>query len=132
MKRWSSWDAYALPEIHASPGRTFSGVLGQTTVSSFWGGSFALGTGYSPGAGSLRFGFRLQPAFRSSRTSFNNDVSSDVPNQVVWNTALELAYLVSDELLVNAGYTDQTLLGPAYNSTLSRTFSVGMQRRWSR
>ena len=132
MKRWSSWDIYVLPELHASPGRSFSGIIGQTDVSSFWGGSFALGTGYSPGAGALRFGFRLQPAFRSSRTSTSNDVISDVPNQIVWNTALEAGYLVSDDWMINAGYTDQTLLGPAYNSTLSRSISIGMQRRWSR
>jgi hypothetical protein len=53
-------------------------------------------------------------------------------NQLAWDAGLEASYLVADDWSISASYTDQTLLGPAVNTALSRTFSLAIQHRWQR
>lgn len=128
MKKWTLWDSYLIPELHASPAREFE----TAQVSSFWGGSVSAGMGVSPGTGALRVGLRLQPVYRSSRAVSSEGIVGDTASQYSWNSAIEATYLYSDSWMVSAAYVDQTLLGPAKNATLSRTATLGIQRRWDR
>lgn len=132
VKHWSAWDAYAIPEIHRSFGRHFGSNLTFTEVGAGWGGSLSVGVGVSPGAGNFRIGLRIQPQYDSPKDAKTEASTSRTGYQVVWNTALEASYLVAAAWTLNATYTDQTLLGPAVNTSLSRTFALGFQRRWER
>ena len=52
--------------------------------------------------------------------------------RISWDAALEVGYLVAQDWSLTASYTDQTLIGPAVNTMLGRTFSVAVQHRWER
>lgn len=129
VKQWPRFDAYFLPEAHYSFARTFRELQ---TVRPGFGGSFALGVGYSPGGGNLRFGLRVQPAYNQSMQVSAPAVTTQTSYQLAWDTAAEASYLVADNWSLTASYTDQTLLGPAVNVSLSRGFLVGLQHRWER
>jgi hypothetical protein len=133
VKRWSAWDSYAIPEIHFTFSRTFQPTsASEIQVGSGWGGSFSLGVGVSPGAGDFRIGLRVQPLYDSQKQVTTDGSTTETSHQLLWNTALEATYLVSTRWAINATYIDQTLLGPAVNTTLSRTFALGIQHRWAR
>ncbi len=130
VKTYRAWDFSAVPEIHRSLNRTFSDTAGESvSVAPGMGASLAVGAGYSPRMGNLRVGLRLQPVVNASKTVRSTSGVNETGFQKTWNTSLELSYLISDEWSVNSSYTDQTLLGPARNSTLSRTFALGLQMR---
>jgi hypothetical protein len=131
-KRWNSWDANALGEVHYSFTRSFQSL----EVAPGWGSSFALGFGFSPNAGNLRFGLRIQPTFAASKRARSlSETSESAPTRTV-DSILEASYLLSESnggtWTAFAAYTDQTLLGPARNTTLSRTIALGLQKRWDR
>jgi hypothetical protein len=134
LKTWDVWDAFAMPEVHYSLGRTFSNsALGDTiAVGPGWGGSLALGVGLSPWHGDLRIGLRVQPAYGGAKTVTSSTGETLQANQLAWDAGLEASYLVADDWSISASYTDQTLLGPAVNTALSRTFSLAIQHRWQR
>lgn len=133
IKRWSKWDIFVLPEAHWTFSRKFeSSSSGITETGSGWGGSFALGIGVSPGSGDFRVGFRIQPVYESGKNVSSSGTSQRTSYQLSWNTALEATYLIDTVWSLNAQYTDQTLLGPAVNTTLSRTFALGILHRWER
>jgi len=133
VKRWSTWDVYTITEIHYGFSRTFQLSTGNSrTLGSGLGGSCSIGVGVSPGAGNFRIGLRIQPLYESPRINSDSGVPSQISYQLSWNTALEASYLIDTAWAINASYTDQTLLGPAVNTTLSRTFALGLQHRWTR
>jgi hypothetical protein len=132
IKRWSSWDAQLLPEVHYSFARRFQ--AGTLQVTPGWGMSFTLAGGYS--IGPFRVGFRLQPLLNQAQhfEFFSDDLvrTASTARRLLWTTGTELTYLHSDHWSMSATYTDQTLLGPAYNTTLSRSLALAVQRRWMR
>lgn len=134
LKRWSSLDAYVMPEMHYAFTRTFTDPTtgGPFTISPGLGASFALGLGYSPGGGNFRIGARVQPMWGDRKTVNTAQGERLTAYQLSWDAALELGYLIATDWSLTASYTDQTLLGPAVNSTLGRTFSVAVQHRWER
>jgi hypothetical protein len=126
VKRWADWDALAMPEVHFSFARDF----GPLRVAPGWGGSVKVGGGRSWGA--LRLGLGLQPVYEQPRRTVESGIESRGARQVAWNTGLDAAYALSGEWSASAAYVDQTLLGPAVNSTLSRSFAVQLRRLWPR
>lgn len=137
IKRWSSWDAFALPELHYGLPRTFQAAdTERTRVSPGFGASLALGGGWSPGGGAFRLGLRIQPVFNQAKSiqisGDGADAATRTSRQLAWESGLDATYVWSDQLSLGASYVDQTLLGPAINSTLSRSFALSLQRRWPR
>jgi hypothetical protein len=127
-KTWGSWDAFTLMEAHRSFQRTFHGVQ----VNPGFGGSVAIAGGYSPTFLPLRVGLALSPAYEGAYTVTENGQSSTSSHQLVWNTSLQLGWLIHSSATLSAIYTDQTLTGPATNVSLSRTLAVTFQKRWER
>lgn len=133
QKRWSSWDAYVIPEAHYSFERSFGERgFGSSEIAPGWGGSVAVGAGIAPVSDQLRFGIRVQPVFNQAMSIRNETGGSRSTGQRSVDASLELTYLAADSWSVFATYTDQTLIGPAVNSTLSRTVSMAVQHRWER
>lgn len=137
VKRWSHWDAFAIPEVHYSLERTFLDVGSSVgsdsmTVAPGWGTSLAFGVGYSPSSSPMRFGMSLQPIYSQPKRVIFSGGESLASYQLTWDASFDVTYLVSSEWSVNANYSDQTLLGPAINSTLSRTVALSLRRGWER
>lgn len=131
-KKWSLWDAYFLSEVHRGWSRSFSSINETIRVTPGWGASWSMGWGLSPGGGNLRIGLRVQPTWEQSKKISTATSELRSHSQKAIDTSIEFAYLVQEEWSILSAYTDQTLLGPAKNVALSRSFSVGLQKRWAR
>lgn len=143
-KRVEFWDLLAIAELHRSLPRVFSATpANQETlrVDAGYGASAAVGAGYSPGGGKWRLGVRLQPSFAEGRVLVASpDSASSRPTRSrpvrVVDTSLEASWLIDESAAGTwtafGAYVDQTLLGPAANTSLNRIVSLGIQRRWDR
>jgi hypothetical protein len=133
VKSWSSWDALLIAETHRSFTKTFTdpGTNEPLKLTPGWGGSLGLGAGYSPGRLPIRFGLLVSPAHEGG-TLAEGSIDSHSSSQLVWNTSLLAAWMPTRQSSVSAIYTDQTLVGPASNVALNRTFAVLLQKRWER
>jgi hypothetical protein len=131
VKTLGDWDATASLEAHRSLPKTVSraGGSSELRLSPGWGGSALVALGFSPGGGALRLGASLSPVFEGAVVSSGETAARSEP-QLVWNTGLQATYLLSPSWSAGASYVDQTLAGPARNSSLSRTLSLTAQRRW--
>jgi hypothetical protein len=115
IKRWSDWDANVV--LKAGRDLNFNGTL---LNSSF-------GTGYSF-ADVWRIGGSLETQYVSSQ-----DIGGAATlAKLVWNTGATVTCLVGSSSSLVLGYVDQTLFGPAYNTTLARTGSFSFQHRFER
>jgi hypothetical protein len=134
-RSWGMWDAWLWAEGHWYLPRTFESPTGPSSFSvsrhfsSGWGASGLLGVGASPGMGNFRIGLFVSPIYESDRTVTMNIVAS-TGAKWVWNTGVQASYLFSDEWSTTLTYTDQTILGHAYNNSLSRSISLLLQRRF--
>ena len=131
LKSWGDWDAALIGEAHRSFARTFSTSEGDLHLTPGWGGSAALAGGYSLTRVPLRFGLVISPSYEGGVTA-DGAISSVSDSQLVWNTSLLLGWMLGHDSTLSAVYTDQTLLGPASNASLSRTLAVLYQKRWER
>lgn len=132
IKRWSDWDAMIIVKLGRLFSETFTSSLnGVARVGASWGLSASVGGGYSFGE-IFRMGLSLEPQYQSPqevRTSVGENTTSQ---KLVWNTGLTATALVGADSSLVLGYTDQTLFGPAINTTLARTFSFSYQHRFER
>jgi hypothetical protein len=130
-KSWSSWDSSILVETHRAFSRTFATAPGPLKLIPGWGASASAGAGYSPSGVPVRFGLSLAPSYEGGIAS-EGTVTSSSDSQLVWNTSAQLGWMVTHGSTLSAIYTDQTLVGPASNASLSRTFALSYQKRWER
>ncbi|NDD91122.1 hypothetical protein EBZ37_03455 [bacterium] len=128
LKTREPWDFSLTPEIYRGLARRFNAL----SVDPGFGASALVALGYHLKAYPWRLGFRLQPVWNQGRRTESEGIDQVARSQWVWNTGLDLSILASSSLSVNLNYTDQTLFGPAINTTLSRTVALGIQRRWPR
>ncbi|MBS1960659.1 MAG: hypothetical protein JST04_00475 [Bdellovibrionales bacterium] len=132
-KAWRVLDAAVTPEVHYSLPRAFTDAGGSSLrVSPGFGASVEAGVGYNFVRLPFRVGLRIQPVWNEPRTIDADGARTRSSAQWVWNTGLDVGYLATTEWSLSASYTDQTLLGPAVNTTLGRTFALSLQRRWPR
>lgn len=133
LKRWNTWDAFFMTEVHYSFPRNFENFTGKFQVIPGLGGSLGGGLGWSPGGGSLRLGMRVQPRVDQPRLIPSRDLSGVRKS---WasscDTGFDLSYLIGSNKTFMVSYTDQTLLGIAQNSNLNRTVGLSFQHRWER
>jgi hypothetical protein len=138
VKTYGNWDFLASFEGHRSFSRSYRlSDGGSLDLTPGYGASALLGAGLSPGGSALRVGLSISPvyeaAIRSSNSvsnSANSPEDSVSDSQLVWNTSLQVGYAITTEWSTSFTYTDQTLLGPAKNVSLSRTVAIATQKRW--
>lgn len=132
VKKWQLWDASISPEIHYSFNRDFQNASQTTIVLPGWGGSIAFTGGFRPGASDLRVGLTIQPIYEQPKEVVTFSELTRTAQQLVWNTSLSLSLLLNPSLSANLSYSDQTLLGPAINTTLTRTVALALNYSWLR
>lgn len=115
IKRWSDWDANFVFKI----GRdlNFNGTLLNSS----------LGLGYS-----FAERWRLGTSLETSSVSPQVIDQIKTASKLVWNTSATLTFLMGSESSLILGYVDQTLIGPAFNTTLARAGSLSLQHRFER
>lgn len=130
VKRWSTWDVFLLPEVRYSFEREFRSQDDSFSISPGWGAAVAIGAGWNSGA--WRTGLRLHPSYAQAATTRWVNAESRSAHRLSWNTSADLSFMFDEDWTLAANYTDQTLLGPTVNSTLSRSFTLSLQRKWDR
>lgn len=130
-KDFGSFDTSWLAEAHYSLGKTFNAAEEAVTVGNFWGASTQLGLGYRV-ANAVRVGLKVGPSYTQAlrtETSLGTDISA---TKLVWDSTFDFTYVLRNEWALLASYTDQTLLGPVMNTSLSRTLMLGFQKSFPR
>jgi len=115
IKRWSDWDANVV--LKAGRDLNFNGSL----LNSSFGGGYSF-------ADVWRVGGSLETQYVSSQEIGGAATSA----KLVWNAGATVTYLMGADSSLVLGYVDQTLFGPAYNTTLARTGSFAFQHRFER
>jgi len=130
LKTIQNYDFSLIPEFHRSFPRSVVLQDGSDVrLSPGWGGSLNVGAGYSFPNTPFRVGLSLSPVYEGA-IQITGDVNSTSASQLVWNTTLSFGYMISSEWSSSLSYADQTLMGPARNVALSRSFALFFQRRW--
>lgn len=121
------WDFQALTEIHQALDREFSQRDGSTLYARpSPGGSLLFGAGFSPTPTSpLRLGGALSPKYDGPVHLASRPASAE---QIVWDTSASLSYMIDRKYGARLTYSDQTLFGPAQNTTLSRTLMLSLNQ----
>ena len=115
IKRWSNWDTNLVLKL----GKELSYASSLLSAS--------LGGGYSF-ADLWRVGMSLETQYQSPMKVMDAFTSQ----KLVWNTGATVTYLVGANSSLILGYSDQTLFGPAINTTLARTANLAFQQRFER
>ena len=125
MKTWDLWDATFRGALSKSLPRTFQGADGSSThVDPSFGLNAALGVGASPGRGDWRMGLTLNPSYEGS--------SNVASSMLIWNTSVDVSRVFDRAWALSLSYSDQTLMGPAWNVALNRTVALSMRYKWER
>lgn len=128
-KNWVQWDILGTVEIHRRFSKSVSNENFQGEVTPGWGHSVALGGGYN--LANLRLGTSL---------SWNNEDAITDGNQNIYTFAQEryatvtllASYSFPENWAGTFSYADQTLLGDPTNTTLSKSISISVQKRFAR
>lgn len=131
VKRWNYWDAFFAPQVRYSFSRKFE----EQNVEIYPGfaGAAIVGGGVSPSfVPSFRLGAWIQSLYQQPQRSKSSVGESVSHSQLVWDVGVDTSYAFDDHWSLHLNYTDQTLLGPAINTTLSRTVAFSLQRNWLR
>jgi hypothetical protein len=128
IKVKGAWDAQFLFEGHYGLKKSF---LNQgPEIRPGWGTSALLAIGYDPRQNQWRWGVSLAPHFESSKTLSYKFRKIKTGHELYWDASFNASYLYSPKTSFTFSITDQTLFGPIHNTTLSKTFSLGLQKRW--
>jgi hypothetical protein len=124
------WDYTYSSEIHHSFARNFKNNNSNTKVGDFWGASISGGIGYIPWRSKSRYGLMLSPRLESAKKVIIANERSSGRSSLVWDTSLNYTYTINAEYAIGLNYLDQTIIGPAKNTLLSRSFSFLFQTKW--
>ncbi len=119
IKRWSDWDLNLVMKL----GKEWSHA--STLVNASLGGGYSFGEIW-------RAGLSLETQYQSPMKMGESSQPSFTSQKLVWNTGATVTALVGADSSLILSYVDQTLFGPAINTTLARSFSLAYQRRWER
>ena len=94
------------------------------------GASALLSLGFSLSNNPWRWGISLSPQYEGPKTLIFSNKRFKTDYEFYWDATASGSYLYSRNTSFHFAITDQTILGPAHNTSLSRTFSLNVQKRW--
>ena len=125
IKTWGAWDTSFRIAINRSLNRNFAAADGSTiAIHPGFDLGAAIATGYSPQQSDWRFGITLNPAY-TAKTNVGR-------SKLVWTSSLEANRLVAQQWALGLVFNDQTLIGPAKNTSLERGIAVSCRYKWPR
>ena len=107
----------------------YSEEINGKSISSSTGDSQGITIGYSPSNGAIRLSAGITRNHYSDKDITINNVLQNSDREDFWDFELGMNYMVNDSTYT-LSYTDQTILGSAQNTTLSRTISISWLERW--
>ena len=107
----------------------YSEEIDGKSISASMGDSQGLSVGYSPSNGAIRLSTGITRNHYSNRSIEINNVLQNSDREEFWDFELGMNYMINDSTF-SLSYTDQTILGSAQNTTLSRTISISWLERW--
>lgn len=128
-KAFGKYDAFINAEVHRSFDKKINENGIDGTLKPGWGGNFGLGLGYN--TSQFRFGSNLTWSYEEA-VAIEGTTSSEGSLQRFATLGLTASYLVSDEWATTLSYSDQTIVGSPYNTSLSKSVMLMLQRRWLR
>lgn len=128
LKNWKYFDANVLASAQYSYARKFDDL----EVRPVWSAQAAAGVGLTPERGPVRLGMRISPQYQQPKKTNSSLGLRKSAYQLVWDTGFDIGFSLSPTSSLTASYTDQTLIGPAKNTTLARTVALNFQYRWQR
>ncbi len=133
LKKWNAWDASIVANIGYYFGQSFtSSSTGEVTnVGSTWSLVGSVSGGYSF-AELWRVGMSIEPQYLFPQSVSSDGALPSTSPKMLWNTTFACSVLIGQDSSLALTYVDQTLLGPAINTTLSRTLGLSYQLRWER
>jgi len=125
----ANWDGYLNMETHYSFKKSVSNQQLQGQVKPGMGTSIDLGIGYNIDA--WRFGGSVSSLYEAG-IDVSGSQNSQGSLQRSSSLSLQVSYLYNLSWAVTASYTDQSLLGSPWNTSISKTMLFQLQRSWSR
>ena len=129
-KQWVRWDALAGAELRRGFSRTFQSSVFNGNVAPGWGRTLTLGGGYH--WSDIRVGGTIAWVDEDAKRISSADELPDEDSERFATGSVSVAYSANTEWSGNISYSDQTLFGDPSNTTLSKTWSISLQKRWSR
>lgn len=128
-KTLGTFDVFGIANVRHSFSKSISGRYVQGTLQPGWGGSVGVGAGYNIKAfrvGTSLTWFYEDPIDIEGSTTYLGSVER-------YATAMfSISYLSSTQWATTVSYLDQTLFGSPINTSLGRTISVLVQKKWNR
>ena len=124
VKTIYSFDLLFMSEVHKGLKRKFKQNSESFSVTPNLGGSGLLGIGYSPYNGNFRIGGTLLYSKEGSREITGNTSTTSNPSYF-WEAGVNVSYLLND-ISFSIAYRDQSFLGEASNTTLSKSVNASI------
>lgn len=128
-KARGAFDFLATAEIHRSLAKRFSNSQMAGELRPGWGGTWGVGAGYS--LQHVRFGALLTWVYEDPVEVRVFERFKGVAERQA-TASLSVSFLAGREWAGTLSYSDQTLIGSPVNTSLGRSLSVLLQRRWGR
>jgi hypothetical protein len=128
-KTFSSWDFFFGTEAHRSFDKSVDTSQMKARLRPGWGNTTRLGGGYS--WRDFRWGAALAWSYEDPIDVEGNESSSGSVQRFT-TASLVANYLIDQEWALSVSYFDQSWFGRPVNTTLSRGFSLQLQKRWQR
>lgn len=126
-----NWDFSFLVEGHRGFSREIKNDLGVLQLNPGWGASSLLSVGLSPAGGNVRLGLSVAPSFEEAIAT-EGIISGRGESVALWTSAAQVSYLPSNTMSMSLIYSDQTFIHASQNSSLNRTVSFLIQKRFER
>ena len=124
-----TWDSQIAPTLFYRFSKTFN-ENEKIKVGSQWGGALMLGMGFVPWRSKYRISTSLTPRYESSKKMTSNETNTKSDRVLSVDSLVGLTYMINAHQNLGLNYLDQTLVGPARNTLLSRSLSLVFQERW--
>ena len=128
-KTYRDFDFFVNLDLHRSYDHHFATSQASGELHPGWGGNFSLGAGYN--LQNWRFGSELTWTYEDPVRA-TGDLPSSGALQRFATASFAVTYLFKGELSTNVIYSDQTWFGEPNNTTLGRSVSLNLQKRWPR
>ena len=128
-KTLGAFDAYASLDVHRSFQKNASTSTFNGTLKPGYGGLLSVGGGYNRKA--LRLGASIVWAYEDPIRA-TGSITTEGSAQRFATTNFMVNYLWNRSWATTITYSDQTLFGTPLNTSLSKTFSFALQKRWAR
>lgn len=128
-KTWSRLDAFMGFDLHRSFEKSFRNNLYGGQLKPGWGGNFSLGLGYN--TSDWRYGGSLTWNYEDPLDVSGSINSRSAPERYTTAT-LAASYRANDQWASTVSYSDQTVVGKPSNTSLGKSLTLQLQRRWAR